>query len=391
MKNPLSATFSNGSRRRLMIAIVVAVALLIAGLTLVLTRASGFFASVDVSQATVSGNAKLVTQSDGSKAIEFTAPVVTPPPPTTPVTGLKGWQLTPASVGLAPHGLSCASLPEYNGPVSNGNFKPAAGSVISKVRISKSMNLSNGNITIEKSCIKGNGIINNQGMAVTWEPDGCGNQCSPARGPVTIRDSEFDGSALSTQAVAYGCALHGLATLERNYVHDLGSGFCFVNTGDQYSGSMVSNYIHKLRGYGDPAREGSHNETATIRDFPIDKNPSRTALIANNYMDSAAAGNNETGALFIQTLYGKIDNVNVDGNYLKTGGNFALVLEVHGESRLPYGRNMKANNNRLDYPVGGYGPGYVESRGLGYGWAEFKENYKYDASKTDGKGALINL
>jgi hypothetical protein len=228
-------------------------------------------------------------------------------------------------------------------------------------------------------------------MVVTWEPDGCGNQCSPARGPVTIRDSEFDGSYIPLQSAAYGCALHGLAILERNYVHDLGSGLCFVNTGDQYSGSMVSNYVHKLRGYGNAATTGSHNETATIRDFPIDKNPNRTIVIANNYMDSSESRNNETGAFFIQTIYGKIDNTNIDGNYFKTGGNFALVLEVHGESKLPYGRNMKANNNRLDYPAGGYGPGYVERRGLSYGWAEFKENYKYDVSKTDAKGAAINL
>lgn len=388
---------SDLKKRNIIISVVAVVVVLVIGYALINSRASGFFSVIDPSGTTVSGNATLVNDASlpGGKALQFNAPTTPPPttpPPTTPppTTGLKGWQLTPTSVGLAPHGLSCATLPEYNGPVSNGNFKPAAGSVISGVRISRPMNLSNGNITIEKSCIKGNGIINGQGMVVTWEPDGCGNQCSPARGPVTIRDSEFDGSTISTQAVAYGCALHGLATLERNYVHDLGSGFCFVNTGNQYSGSMIGNYIHKLRGYGNPAGTGSHNETGTIRDFPTNVNPNRKIDVFNNYMDATGAGSNQTGAFFIQTIYGEIDNVYLEGNLLQSG-SYNLGLEVHGASKDKFGRNMKANNNRFfGWSYGN--PGYVNGNGVvNYGWAEAKDNYKNDPSKPDNRGPAVSI
>lgn len=387
------------SKRNKIIAIAAALTVVIVGYALIMSQAAGPFVSIDSSSATLSGNASVVTASDGTKAISFNAPVVTPPPttppPTTPppVSGLKGWQLTPTSVGLAPHGLSCASLPEYTGPTSQGYFKPAAGTVITGKRISKAMNLSNGNITIEKSCIKGNGIINAQGMVVTWDPDQCGESCTPGRGPVTIRDSEFDGSAIGTLEVARGCALHGLAFLERNYVHDLGSGLCMVNTGDQFSGSMISNYVHKLRGDGrDPGGPGSHNETATIRDFPTAKNPSRTMPIYNNYFDSSASGINETGAFFVQTIYGEIDNVTLDGNFLKTGGGFNLALEVHGQSRDKYGRNMKANNNRFEYPANGYGASYVTRNGVvSYGWAETNNNYKYSLTAADNRGTALTL
>lgn len=383
---------SPASKRNKIIAIGAALSVAIVGYALIMSRAAGPYASISPASATLTGNAKVITETDGSKSLQFNAPVVTPPPTTPPATGLKGWQLTSTNVGLAPHGLSCDKLPVYDGPVSNGNFKPAAGTVISGKLIKRSMNLSNGNITIEKSCIQGDSIINTQGMVVTWEPDGCGNQCSPARGEVTIRDSEFDGSKMSTAAVAKGCALHGLAYLERNYVHDMGSGLCFVNTGDQYSASMINNYVVKLRGDGiDPGTTGSHNETATIRDFPTNKYPNRSMAITGNYFDSSASGRNETGAFFIQTIYGEINNVTLDGNFLKTGGGYNLALEVHGGSKLKYGRNMKANNNRFDYPAGGYGAGYVTDGGLGYGWAEAKENYKSDPSKTDFKGTAINL
>lgn len=381
--------------RNKIIALVIAISVFGVGFAIIRSGAAGFLFATEAEQGAVSDSAVVLNDptASGGKAIQFKAAPTTPPPTTPPPVGLKGWQINPTNVGLAPHGLSCASLPEYNGPVSNGNFKPAAGSVISKVRISKPMNLSNGNITIEKSCIRGGGIINEQGMTVTWEPDGCGNSCTPGRGPVTIRDSEFDGSNIGREAVSRGCAFHGLGFLERNYIHDLGSGLCFVNTGKELSGSMVNNYIHKLRGNGiDPGTpQGSHNEAGTIRDFPTNSNPNRTILIANNMFDSKDTGDNDSGAFFIQPIWGEINNATLEGN-LFVSGNFNLTLEAYNRDgeRIPYGRNMRANNNRFD--GGYYGPHNNQQNGVvNYGWAEAKENYINDPSKPDNKGRALSL
>lgn len=391
------------SKRNKIIALAAALTVVIIGYILIFSKAASSFVSVNPSTASLSGNASVTTTSDGTKALSFNAPPPpTTPPPTTPppASSLKGWQLTPTSVGLAPFGLSCDSLPEYSGPISNGHFKPAAGAVISQKRISRSMNLSNGNITIEKSCLKGDKIINGpQGMVVTWDPDQCGSSCSPGRGPVTIRDSEFNGLNMTSRAVSAGCGFHGIAFLERNYVHDMGSGLCFVNTGSQYSGSMINNYIHKLRGWGDPESGGSHNEAATIRDFPTNVNPNRKIEIFNNYMDSKVYKDaddptrnmsNETGGLFIQTIYGEIDNVNIEGN-LFTGNAYNIGLEVHDESKDKFGRNMKANNNRF-FGWAWQNPGYVYTGGIvSYGWAESRDNYKNDPTKPDNRGAAVNI
>jgi hypothetical protein len=388
MKNSISGIFRTTSKRNMFIILGVVAVVLIAGLTLAMTRASGFFASVDASKATLSGNATLVTNSDGSKAVEFKAPVTTPPtvpptpPPTTPPAGgLRGWQLTPTNTGLAAKGLKCDDLPAYT-----GSSKPAAGTVITQKKITTALNLSNGNITIERSCIKGSSVVNNQGMVVTFDPDRCQDSCPQTTGVVTIRDSEFDGSGMSAQAVAYACAFHGIGILERNYIHDTGSGICFVNTGNQLSASAEGNYVHKLRAYGNGATTGSHNESATIRDFPTNVNPNRRAKFVNNRLDSSSG--NDSGALFIQTLYGEIDQVTIEGNLFE-GGGYQLVLEVHGSSNDKYGRNMRANDNRFSGT--GYGPGYVEDRGLGYGWAEAKNNYINDPTKPGNQGRAVSL
>mgnify|MGYP001053436707 CR=1 FL=1 len=84
------------TRRNKIIAIVAVIAIAIAGYAIVVTRASGFFASVSPANATLSGNAKFVTESDGTQVLQFTAPVVTPPPTTPPI---SGWP-SASTVGL---------------------------------------------------------------------------------------------------------------------------------------------------------------------------------------------------------------------------------------------------------------------------------------------------
>ena len=254
-------------------------------------------------------------------------------PPESNLCSLVGWQLTASNVGLAPQGLSCSSLPAYT-----GSSKPAAGTVITQKRIQTAIDLSNGNITIEKSCIQPTSLGPGEHIVTTG-----------TSAPVTIRDSEFDGSKLTAQAVAYSCAFRGIGDLDRNYIHDMGSGICFFGTGSTLSGSATNNYVRGLRAYGDPAGSGSHNEAATVRDFPTNSNPNRTLTIRYNRLESDSGS--DTAALFIQTYAGNINNVTIEGNLLETNA-WELPLEaLYGHS---YGTNMRSLNNR--FRPGGYGP-----------------------------------
>jgi len=289
-----------------------------------------------------------------------------------------GWQVTAANTGLTPHGLNCDSLPVYA-----GSAKPASGTTISGKLIRTTLDLSAGNITIERSCIRPTTIGRGTSVVVTTDFNSCnGDRCAVTPAMVAIRDSEIDGSLLGTEAVAKSCAFLGVGSLERNYIHDVGSGICFMNTGDQLNAIAIGNYVHRLRSYGDPAGDGSHNESFTIRDFVTTANPNRRARVLGNRFDSSSG--NDSGALFIQTYAGNIDMLQIEANLLE-GGGYQLVLEAH--SGNVYGRNMRAVNNR--FSGSGYGPAYVDGKGLNYGWLEWRDNYINDPTQPANKGRLI--
>ncbi len=291
---------------------------------------------------------------------------------------LFGWQLNENNVGLKPFNLECNSLPEYNGPVDRESFKPLKGEVISGKKISRSLDLTNGNITIERSCIipKNTGYHN---FFLVTSTTCSGNDCKAAEnGEVVIKDSEISGAAMSAQAISKSCAFHGVGTLQRNYMHDMGSGICFLETGTKYSALAEQNYVTKLRAYGNPTTSGSHNEAATIRDFV--RSGDRTVKFINNKLDSSGAKSNETGAMFIQPWLGSIYNGVLQGNHF-VGGGYNLYIENH--SGNTYG-DMQAVNNR--FTSTGYGPSAVAS---GPGWKVFQDNYRYDATKPDGKGTQV--
>lgn len=208
--------------------------------------------------------------------------------------------------------------------------------------------------------------------------DGC--QITPAR--VTIRDSEIDGSSIASENIAYSCAFSGVGTLARNYVHDVGSGICFFGTGLTLDAVADGNYVRGLRAFGDAATSGSHNESFTIRDFDTRTNPGRRMRIENNRLECKSG--NDSGALFIQTYAGDIDQVLIRGNLFEDGG-YQLVMEA-GFGNV-YGRNMSAINNRFNGT--GYGPGYVDGKGLSYRFGTWQENYIDDPAQPDHKGRLV--
>ena len=294
----------------------------------------------------------------------------------TPTPPSAGWLLTSINTGLAPHGLSCSSLPSYT-----GSSKPASGTVISNKRVNTTLDLSNGNITIEKSCIRPTSVGQGLSVMTTSDLNNCdSNGCAVTPSLVTIRDSEIDGSLAQTSDIAHGCALVGIANMQRNYIHHTGSGICMYNTGSTLSATIEHNYVHQLRAFGSGG-SGSHNEAFTVRDFPTDSNPSRRMNIYNNRFD--ASSGNDTGAAFIQTYGDDINEVRFEGNLFE-GFGYQLGMEAsHGNI---YGTAMRAINNRFSGT--GYGVGYVTTNGLSYGWGEWRDNYLNNPSAANNQGAV---
>ncbi|WP_162564239.1 MULTISPECIES: DUF4082 domain-containing protein [Microbacterium] len=308
-------------------------------------------------------------------------PTTPPEPPAGGVTAQpsigKGWNLTSSKVGLAPFGLKCADLPEYK---QTGNTVPA-GTVISRMRITGWLDLSMGNITIKESCIqpKPGAVGMGTTSLTTW------NNNRGLQGPITIQDSEYDGSLLSDREKAFIGFFNGVASMYRNYVHDSGSGIGIQGSYEKTGANVViqNNYVDRLIAYGDANGSGNHQSAFTVRDLDSSTNANRQLLVKDNYFDCDGA--NATGAFFVQANGDDVRNLTAQGNLL-AGMGFNLILE-DDQGRFPgvtyY--NMRAIDNRM-LPTE-YGP--TKLAGRGEGWAQWTDNYLYSPSGTDGKGKVV--
>lgn len=301
-------------------------------------------------------------------ACSATGPIVSASPAVSSgnPTPRAGWLVTAENVGLQAQGLSCDGLPVYSGPSD-----VPAGTTISQRRIEHPLNVSAGSITIERSCMQP--LRADPGLPIVATTNY--STLRPAAGVVTIRDSEFDGSRLSTRAAGEATAFVGVANLSNNYVHGFGSGLALMDTGRQLDVLVEHNYVTGLVAWGDGATSGNHSDAFTIRDFTGRQD--RQAIVRNNRFDCNSG--NDTGALFIQTFAGRIDNILVEGNLLE-GGGYQLGLN---QANHPYS-SMRAINNRFSGT--GYGPAYVQN---GEGWSEWRDNYRYDAAGLDGRGVPV--
>ncbi|MBG6056120.1 hypothetical protein IWX81_002552 [Salinibacterium sp. CAN_S4] len=301
------------------------------------------------------------------------SPAPAPPPapspapaPTAP--GTAGWTVSASTVGLAPLGLTCASLPAYTGSSS-----VPSGSVISGKRISGGLDLSAGSITIENSCIQPTSA--GRGMPVVATQNF--NTFAIAPSKVTIRNSEFDGSRLPTQDAAWATAFIGIADLTGNYIHGFGSGIGIMNSGSSLDATIERNYVTGLVAWGNPATNGNHSDAFTVRDFTDRSRADRKLTVLNNRFNSNSGS--DTGALFIQTYSGSIDNVLIQGNLLE-GNGYQLGLNQMNDSYS----NLRAVNNRFSGT--GFGATYVQN---GPGWAQWDSNFIYSSSATECKGAAV--
>jgi len=314
------------------------------------------------------------TSSDGGTGGGDAGPLMgdgsVPPPGSV----LLGWQVAAANIGLAGVGLSCDTLPVYNGP-----SKPAAGTVISGKRFEDGLDLSAGNIVIEKSCVRPSSVGRGLPVITTTDNNKCTNDgCAVTPALVTIRDVDIDGTKLSLEDAAYSAGFLGIATIQRTYIHHFGSGIGLMNTGPSIDAIIETNYVTDLIAYGNAATTGNHSDGFTIRDFDIATKPQRQLVVRNNRFDCDSE--NATGAFFIQTYAGPIYNVRIEGNLLE-GEGYQLGLNQYGST--PYG-NLAATNNRFSGT--GYGPGYVQG---GPGWTTWQDNFIANAGAADYKGKTI--
>ncbi|QQR52691.1 hypothetical protein IPG36_01010 [bacterium] len=352
-------------------AVVVIASVIVLGYVITRSFAAGPLAAFEPEAGALSAGA-VTAVTNGATVVQFPASSSATPTPT-PVGSLYGWQITAANTGLASVDLNCASLPVYTGAEN-----VPAGTTITNKRITVGLVLSAGNITIDRSCFKPTSAGIGYPLVTTTNTNICGtNGCQSAQGKVTISNSEFDGSLLGAQEAAFTTAFIGIADLKNNYIHGFGSGIGLMNTGSTYSSVVEGNYVTQLKAYGDPGGAGNHSDGFTIRDFDASSTPGRTALVRNNRFDCSSG--NDTGALFLQTYAGRIDNVTISGNLLE-GSGYQLGLNLLNS---PYS-NLVATNNRLSNT--GYGAAYVQG---GVGWSQWDQNYVNDPTKASNQGAVL--
>lgn len=309
-----------------------------------------------------SNTTRFTKGTDGQWKPAYTRRIVGTPPAGT----VYGWQLTKHNTGLNKYGINGNRLPMYT-----GSAKPAAGAVIRGKKITTALDLSNGNITIERCLIQPTG-------AGAFVMEGFDNNAEvPAPNPITIRDCTIEASAMSEYNAAWSTGIRVIGTITGNYISGFGSGIAVMGLGNQHDCLIEGNYVANLRSWGDGATDGNHCDAFTIRDFSNAAVPTRQMTVQNNRFDCTTA--NATGACFLQTYSGRIDNTLVQGNLLEGGGyNFGLNHLNH-----PYS-NIRSINNR--FTPTGFGTYYVQG---GSGFTQWSENYMNNPAQPDNKGAAI--
>jgi hypothetical protein len=248
---------------------------------------------------------------------------------------------------------------------------------ISGMRIETTLDLSLGDITVERSCIRPPSSA--KAIVMTTDFIKCNDGCQAPK-QVFFRNNDVDATRIPiSDQLASACAFLGAGIVERNHMFGMGSGICFYNTGRDHDAIARGNYVHKLRTHGD-----AHNEAGTLRDFVTTTNPNRRAVFEGNRLDAATG--RDSAALFLQAggYSDDIDNVLVTGNLLEGLAFYQLWLDASGGKI--YGKNMRATNNRF----GGSGKVALQRNGIAYGWAEWSGNHVNDPKQPDNRGAVVS-
>lgn len=219
MKSPQSLSLS----RNKLIALAAVVLILIIGYIFVQSRASGFFASVTPATASLTGNAKLVTEADGSKTVQFNAPPITTPPPTTPPP--SGGATTTCPLPKYPD-ETCTGVPAGTALTIHNGFMEikTPNTIIEGKDIRGCVHVRAPGVIIRKSkitCSDGWVIANlndysGTGLLVEDTEISCNN----AKG-TGIGDYNFTARRVNVHSCENGFDMDTDITLEDSYIHDL--------------------------------------------------------------------------------------------------------------------------------------------------------------------------
>ncbi len=241
-------------------AVVVAVAVGVAGFSLIHSKASGFFVAVETESGGLSGNAQLVSDASasGGKAVQFNAPVTQPtPPPTTPPSSRPD----PFPASLKPDATNTGLLDSSKLVVVNGDQTFGTtynGQTISNKDFHGYVKVSGSNITFTNCIFRGGTPTQNVALLDAENEDK--NDVKHPATNLTVEDSTF----LPTvhNAMVDGMWAENTTVLRVNMSGTTDTIKASNNT------TIRDSYLHDLQWYAvDPnTSDGTHNDNVQILD-----------------------------------------------------------------------------------------------------------------------------
>lgn len=262
------------------VAVLVALVVIGSGIFLLVSNAAGFFASSEPEAGTLSGNAKLVsdTTATGSKAVQFTAPESTTPPPPPPPSGTL-------PTGCAPHPSQC-SYPDASNTGPTGTLTvmdlaqgymdvTVAGTIIENKDIRGCLIIKAPNVTVRNSKVScpnysviynsrdyysGGGLVIEDTLITCETTQGTG-----------ISEYGFTARRVEISGCENGLSMSDTATLEDSYIHDLYEGSVGHADGIQMAGTP-SNVVIKHNSILVPGTTSAVNWTGQTTSVRIENN-----------------------------------------------------------------------------------------------------------------------
>lgn len=296
---------------------------------------------------------------------------------TQPNAELMGWQLDKTNTGIARAGLTEKQLkpldfssgPDKGKGVTNyqgvnGNIYINANQTIENKIISPSyqLHITAGNVTLRNCIIRPTNV--GRGLPLIVGENATVENCN-----IDATQLGIVGIAISMTGTIRGCNIWGSST-----------GISINNSSSKLS-ICEGNYIHDLEGH-----EGAHMDGITTR-----MSSGKGVTIRNNRVDVTwKTPSMVTGAMFIQSQAGPIDNLTIENNLFE-GHGYNLSM---GISSYKFGSNVSIINNRFNPAKGGWGAVAIQN---GIKIAVDRENHYYDKTKKTNsvkeayKGNLISV
>jgi hypothetical protein len=323
-------SFLQSSRVSKYSALGAGLVVLVAGTALVLTKAAGFFASLEADTGTLTANAKVINDvnASGGKAIQFTAP--SSPPPTPPPSG------SPTCALPAYPSASCTGVPAGTSlTIVNGDINvTTSGTVIENKDIRGCVTVSpNANaVIIRKSKI----TCTNGFWAVYHEDTGADSNANR----LLIEDTEISCNNTNHTAIA-----EANITVVRANIHGCENGFDM-----NQNVTVQDTYIHDMAEVGaDPHTDGIQMASGHAISSGNYANGALNISIIHNTIVLHG-----TSAI-ISNRNGSDTNILIQDN-LVAGGAYTIYCEQDGTQGVNY-RVINNRFSRMFYPtVGAYGP-----------------------------------